>query len=264
MTAIPITDIETPSDKDLCLFLSKYSAWLMGSGATCIRVEKNVKRIARAYGKEVELFIMPRHVHISLWQEGSTDTLNSIATVNHTAISFNINTLLSQLSWAIADGKISFSDAVRRFNEIVHGDSQNKWFVLGLVGVANASFCRLFGGDLMAMIIVFVATIIGYIIKLEMMKRHIDFRVVVLICSFISALVASAAVYLPISATIGIAVGTSVLYLVPGIPFLNSFSDLLYRHYICAFSRFTDALVLTCCLSIGIFAGMSLMHLKMF
>ncbi|MDE6071496.1 MAG: threonine/serine exporter family protein, partial [Muribaculaceae bacterium] len=94
--------------------------------------------------------------------------------------------------------------------------------------------------------------------------RHVDFRVVVLACSFVSALVASAAVSLPLTLTPGVAVGTSVLYLVPGIPFLNSFSDLLYRHYICSFSRFTDALVLTCCLSIGICAGMFLMHLNMF
>lgn len=264
MGVTALTEIEAPSDRDLCLFLSKYSAWLMGSGATCIRVEKNVKRIARAYGREVELYIMPKHVHIYLWHEGSTETVNSIATVNHTAISFNINTQLSQLSWAIADGKTNFSDACRQFKEIVYGDRQNKWMVLALVGVANASFCRLFGGDIAAMAIVFVATIVGYLLKLEMMKRHIDFRVIVLVCSFISALIASAAVYLPIEATIGIAVGTSVLYLVPGIPFLNSFSDLLYRHYICSFSRFTDALVLTCCLSIGIFAGMSIMHLNMF
>lgn len=139
-------EVQCPCHEDLCLFLSKYSAWLMGSGATCIRVEKNVKRIARAYGMEVELFIMPRHVHITLWKEGSTETLNSIATVNHAAINFNVNTLLSQLSWEIADGKISFNDALNRFKTIVHNQHQNKWLVLGLVGLANASFCRLFGG----------------------------------------------------------------------------------------------------------------------
>lgn len=257
-------EVQCPCHEDLCLFLSKYSAWLMGSGATCIRVEKNVKRIARAYGMEVELFIMPRHVHISLWKEGSTETLNSIATVNHAAINFNVNTLLSQLSWEIADGKISFNDALNRFKTIVHNQHQNKWLVLGLVGLANASFCRLFGGDPAAMLIVFLATIIGYFLKIRMLYRHVDFRVVVLACSFVSALIASAAVSLPLTLTPGVAVGTSVLYLVPGIPFLNSFSDLLYRHYICSFSRFTDALVLTCCLSIGICAGMFLMHLNMF
>ena len=155
------------------------------------RIEKNVKRIAHAYGMEVELFIMPRHVHISLWKEGSTETLNSIASVNHSVINFNVNTLLSQLSWEIADNKISFEEAQVKFKAIVHGECQNRWVVLGLVGLANASFCRIFGGDPMAMLIVFVATIIGYLLKLRLLHRHIDFRVIVLACCFVSAFVAS-------------------------------------------------------------------------
>ena len=67
-----------------------------------------------------------------------------------------------------------------------------------------------------------------------------------------------------LGSTPGIAIGSSVLYLVPGIPFLNSFSDLLNHHYICAFSRFMDAVVLTCCLSLGLCAGMAMMQVGMF
>ena len=60
------------------------------------------------------------------------------------------------------------------------------------------------------------------------------------------------------------AMATSVLYLVPGIPYLNSFSDMLCRHYICAFCRFMDAIVLTGCLSAGLCCGMLLMNVGMF
>ena len=61
-----------------------------------------------------------------------------------------------------------------------------------------------------------------------------------------------------------IPIGPSVLYLVPGIPLLNSYSDILYRHYLCAISRAADATILTGCLSIGLCAGMSLMGIGMF
>lgn len=61
-----------------------------------------------------------------------------------------------------------------------------------------------------------------------------------------------------------IAVATSVLYLVPGIPFINSFCDLIDRHYICAYGRAMHAIVLVCCLSFGLCAGMALMHVPMF
>ena len=264
MTAPTACDFSTPSGKALSQFLSTYGAWLMGVGATCIRLEKNVKRIARAYNKEAEIFIMPHHIHISVWDEGSSDATTSLATVRHTPISFNINNALSELSWEIADNKIDFDTAVHKFRHIINNDRQNKWIVLFLVTLANASFCRLFGGDMVAMAIVGIATMSGYYLKQLLLERNVDIRAVAVICSFVSSVLGATDALFAIGDTPMIAVGTSVLYLVPGIPFLNSFSDLLYRHYLCAFGRFADAVVLTCCLSFGLCAGMLLMHIGMF
>ena len=52
-----------------------------------------------------------------------------------------------------------------------------------------------------------------------------------------------------------IALGTSVLYLVPGIPYINSVSDLIHGHLLCCISRFIEASVLTACLGIGLSVG---------
>lgn len=253
-----------PSCGEVSRFLSDYSAWLLGSGATCIRLEKNVSRMARAYGKEVEITIMPRHVHLSIWDKGSTEMVTTIASVRHCAISFNINTRLSELSWAIAEHRISLAEAECEFRKIVTSDSQNKWVVLLLVSLANASFCRLFGGDATAMAVVFAATMAGYWLKTVMLGKGIDLRVTVIVCSFISAVLGASDTLFSLGATPAIALGTSVLYLVPGIPLLNSFSDMLYRYYICSMSRFFDALVITGCLSIGLCSAMLLMNTGMF
>lgn len=257
-------DPAAPSAADLCLFLSRYSAWLLGSGATCIRLEKNVGRIARAYGKEAELTIMARHVHLYIWEEGSTGAESAIATVNHHAISFNINTRLSKLSWEIADGKVDFATAQRRFEQIVRSDGQSRALVLLLVALANASFCRLFGGDFAAMLIVGIATLAGYYLKTLLLGRGVDARAMCIACSFVSAVLGSSGMLFGLGTTPEIALATSVLYLVPGIPFINSFSDMLYRHYLCSISRFADAAVTTCCLSIGLCAAMLLMGVGMF
>ena len=85
-----------------------------------------------------------------------------------------------------------------------------------------------------------------------------------LLCAFGSAVIGATGALFGLGATPYTALGTSVLYLVPGIPFLNSFSDLIYRHYLCALSRFMDAVVLTCCLSAGLCAAMLLMRTGMF
>lgn len=257
-------DSTIPTIEELGAFLVRYSARLLGSGATCIRIEKNISRIAQSYGREADITIMPRHIHLSVKDENTPCGLTVSAPVEHIPISFNVNTLLSQLSWEIYDKKISFNRALSRFESIKRCDIQNSLLVLVLVSLANASFCRLFGGDLTAMAIVGIATFAGYFLKMMMLKRKIDVRVVVMTCAFVSSVLGASGLLFGISSTPQIALATSVLYLVPGIPFLNSFSDLLYRHYVCAFSRFTDAMVLTACLSIGLCGGMALMKAGMF
>ena len=45
---------------------------------------------------------------------------------------------------------------------------------------------------------------------------------------------------------------------------MNAVSDMLYCHYLCAFSRFMDAAILTACLSAGLCAGMLILGMKWF
>ena len=253
-----------PSARELCCFLAEYGAHLLGCGAACIRLDRNISRIAAAYGMKAEMTIMPHHIHLTVRCQGSGEMFTAIATVPHVPISFNVNTRLSRLSWAGADGRIGYDAARRAFAEIISTDRQRAALVLTLVPVANASFCRLFGGDAAAMLVVALATLAGFWLKRMLTARKADVRVVVMLCAFVSAMIGAMAFAWPVCATPALAVGTSVLYLVPGIPFLNSFSDVLYRHYICAFGRFMDAVVLTACLSIGLCAAMMAMHVGMF
>lgn len=224
--------MEKLSINDLSLFLSRYIAWLLGSGATSIRLEKNVSRIANAYGKEVELFIMPRHIHLSIWERGKTDVTTSIAAVNHTAISFNLNTELSNLSWEIADKKLDFKEAQDQFEHYIHSDSQNKWLVLILVAFANAAFCRLFGGDWQAMLVVGIATLAGYYLKILMLEKGSDLRLMAIICSFVSSVLGASCQLFEFGTTPDIAIGTRCSILCrafpSSIPSVICFTGIIY------------------------------------
>lgn len=253
-----------PTAKDMCLFLADYAGWLFSSGATCIRLEKNVGRIAEVAGMTVELAIMPRHIHLTVNDAATGEIFTSIATIVERPISYDINTRLSRLSWDIADRKIGIVDGMRMFKEIVAMPGNNPTVTLLLASVANASFCRLFGGDIAAMAVVLVATMAGFYLKQQLSARKVDFRLTVVASSFVSAVLAAADGLFQLGATPDISIGTSVLYLVPGIPFINSFCDMIDRHYVCAMSRFMNASVITCCLSVGLFVGMMLMNVGMF
>ncbi|MDE7420665.1 MAG: threonine/serine exporter family protein [Muribaculaceae bacterium] len=264
-SAITECGIKTDTSlKEICLFLSEYSAWLLGSGATSIRLEKNVRRMAESMGCHAEMTILPRHIHMTVFLPDHSDSYTYIIATHPMPLNYDINTQLSRLSWSMADDHLTLKETQEKFEKIIKTPPANKYLVLFLASCANAAFCRLFTGDWAAVGVVFLSTLIGFYLRQVMTAHKVDVRLVFIICAFISSILASTATLFSFGHTPDIAVGTSVLYLVPGIPFLNSFSDLLNGHYICAFGRFVHAVVLTCCLSLGLCGGMLLMNLSMF
>ena len=250
--------------RGIASFLAEYAALLLGCGSTCIRIEKNTKRIAEAFGVNLDIFIMPAHVSVSVW---SSDRKGAVMAQRKTAscgISFDLNTRLSQLSWEIADHNLDFPTAVAHFESIKATKPTGKWEVLILTSLANSAFCRLFGGDWFAMLIVLVSTLAGYRLKQIMLEDGYDIRLTFLCASFFSASISAGGHIFNIGTTPELAIGTSVLYLIPGVPYINSVSDMIYRHYLCAFSRFLDAAVLTACLSAGLCVGMLILGLRWF
>ena len=59
-------NMNNPDDKSIlqetAAFLAEYASLLLGCGATCIRIEKNTRRMAEAFGVNLDIFIMPAHV----------------------------------------------------------------------------------------------------------------------------------------------------------------------------------------------------------
>ena len=250
--------------KETAAFLAEYASLLLGCGSTCIRIEKNTRRMAEAFGVNIDIFIMPAHVTVSVWNTDRSHTEMAQRKTASCGISFDLNTRLSQLSWKVADNSLPLHTAVERFQCIKTTKPTGKWEVLILASFANAAFCRLFGGDYFAMLIVFVSTLTGYRLKQIMLEDGRDVRLTFLCASFFSASISAGGHIFNIGSTPELALGTSVLYLIPGVPYINSVSDMIYRHYLCAFSRFLDAVVLTACLSAGLRAGMLMLGLKWF
>ena len=240
-------------------FLADYTAWLYGSGATCVRIGKNVERMARSFGVESQVILLPTHIQVSISRHTRRD--NFTARAVPCGINFDINSRLSALSWEVADKHLSLDEAGRKMQTITARKYGNSLEVLLLTSLANASFCRLFGGDAAAMAVVFVATLAGFRIRQIMLGHHCDVRLVFMLCAFISAAISAGAEMLSFGQTPQTAIATSVLYLIPGVPYINAASDLIDRHYLCAFSRFMDALVLTACLSAGLCSAMLLLGL---
>ena len=55
-----------------------------------------------------------------------------------------------------------------------------------------------------------------------------------------------------------------MLYLIPGIPYINSVSDMIEGFHLHAFSRFVGALILTACIAIGMTGAFYIMNITLF
>ena len=127
----------TDSDRDMAFsvsesgeFLAEYTAWLWGCGATAIRIEKNVGRIARALGFDMDLTLLPHHIELGLGKPDTGERIVIIRKVAQCGVSFDINARLSRLSWEIADGKVGFAEAKKRFGRIMKTPPTGRWEVL--------------------------------------------------------------------------------------------------------------------------------------
>ena len=100
------------------------------------------------------------------------------------------------------------------------------------------------------MTIVFSATITGMFLKQQMQRKHFNHYIIFIVCAFIASLCASTA-YL-FDTTSEIALATSVLYLVPGVPLINGVIDIVEGYTLTGFARLVNALMLVLCIAIGL------------
>lgn len=244
------------------VFLREYATELYASGATTARIEKNLERIAEVWNVKADFTVLPTCIILNLWNDSREHSYSITGRVPSEHINFRTITELSRLSWKIADHSLGVETARRNFRKIVDAPRLNIWLVTLLVGCANASFCELFGGDWISMLIVFVATVEGFALKQFLPKYGVDVRIAIMISSCLSALISCSGFVFGWGSTPEIALGTSVLYFVPGIPFGNAVSDLVSGHYVCCISRFLHALIITFSLSMGLCLAFLILNLK--
>ena len=231
-------------------FIVEYSSRLMAAGVHTSRVVRNSKRIGEALGTEVKMSVLHKNIIITVSYKDTLEAINEVIDIPAQHISFEYNSELSALSWEALDKHLSLEEIMAKYRKIVSSPMIHPLFVLLLVGFANASFCRLFGGDPISMGIVFSATITGFFLKQQMQKKKINHYIIFIVSAFASSLCASTS--LIFDTTSEIALATSVLYLVPGVPLINGVIDIVEGYVLTGFARLTEAALLIINIAIGL------------
>ena len=239
-------------------FIAEYAVRLMGSGVHTSRVVRNTMRISEALGVVTQMTLLHKTIIFSIHDRESGEVFSDVVPVKSFPISFFLNSELSSLSWAALDNHLSLDEIERRYKKIVDTPRINHYLLTFLVACANGAFCQLFGGSWGAIGIVFVATVIGFSLKSFMQKRHISHYVVFVLTAFLSSVIASSA--LLFNATPDIAIGTSVLFLIPGVSLLNGVIDIVESHILLGTTRLVSALLLVMCIAVGLSITLAIVH----
>ena len=235
---------------EIAEFISRYLSYMLGAGVHTSRVVRNSKRIGAALGTDVSIHTSQKTVMVTVRGRDVHFMDTRVVDIPAFPISFEWNADLSALSWAAYDRKMTLKEISDRFDELVSKPRMNPVFVLFMASLANASFCRLFGGDIWAMLITFTSTMIGFFTRQHLARRHVNHYIVFIVSAFVASICASTALSLGID-TAEIALATSVLYLVPGVPLINGVIDITDGHIQIGISRLVNALMLIVCIAIG-------------
>ncbi|MBO8476250.1 MAG: threonine/serine exporter family protein [Bacteroidetes bacterium] len=239
-------------------FVAEYATYLLGSGVHTSRVIRNSRRIGKSQGIDIQLSAFQKSIVMTAHDDSTGENITRVVGIPALPISFERNSDLSALSWEAVDEHLSLDEIRARYERLITKPSIDPIFVLLTVGLANASFCRLFGGDWTAMSIVFTSTLVGFAAKQRMQAHKVNHFIIFILSAFIASLCASAA--LSFDCTAEICLATSPLFLVPGVPLINGIIDILDGHVLIGFSRIVNAMSLIVCIAVGL--SMTLIMVK--
>ncbi len=227
---------------DLLLFTGQL---LIQSLADSNRVDRNLRRVAVFMGIPEDKF----HMHITYTtlminiSEGSR-TITKFRKCGHHGVNMSTLSEISKLSWRALEQKYTLDQYEEDLNRIAQAKHHySGWLTIFAVGIACAGFCKLFGCDWPAAFITFIASSIAVFARREMHHRRYNLYINVAVSSFIAVLTACLFTFTGISRTEYHPIFACVLFLVPGVPLINSLDDMIDGFTIVGITRMVIALL---------------------
>jgi uncharacterized membrane protein YjjP (DUF1212 family) len=236
--------------RQIARFIADYASCLLGSGVHTSRVIRNSTRIGESFDVAVRMTVLHKSFILTVFSEQTGHVYTEVINIPVLPVNFEYNSELSSLSWKAYDKRLPLNVLQEEYNQIKSRPKMSRYLVLLLVGFANASFCRLFGGDWNAVAIVFVATLVGLFTRQQMQIRHINHFIIFVVSAFVASMCASMALLFETTAEIAIA--TSVLFLIPGVPLINGVIDIVEGYTLTGGSRLIQAFLLIICIAVGL------------
>lgn len=241
--------------------LLEIGAILMGAGANTGRIRVTVNRIAHSLGYHVELLITHRALMVSVIDGDGGFFSSKLKRTPPHGVNFKILSGISRMSWKVQEEDWNIDQIYQELDRLKALPRYQRWRVLLMVSLADASFCRLIGGGWIEMLIAFWATWAGLFVREEFAKKQFNPFICVLGAAITASFLSGLGVKLEIGEHPDLAFATSVLFLIPGVPLINSFTDLIDGNSLTGIVRGTNGLIISFCIALGLMAAMAIFRM---
>jgi uncharacterized membrane protein YjjP (DUF1212 family) len=171
---------------------------------------------------------------------------------------------ISLLSWSVYENKLSFNKTKEVFNKVKNKERYSPLLVSIAVGFACAGLCLLSQGDYINAAIAWSGAFIGSLIRFGISAKNFNAMISIGIAAFITTLITGLGAIWDIGRNPETAMATAVLYLIPGVPLVNSVIDLIEGYLSSSMNRALYAGFVLLCIAAGMTLCITLLGINNF
>ena len=248
-----------PIDRAAKLF-ADINELLISSGANTRRVERNAERISNALNYHCETFYSHAGVVITVQDKTTGEKKTIVRSIPHHGVNFNAISDMSILSWEAVEKRLPIHEIEDQVATIKARPHYNMYVMWLFVAIAGGSLAYVFGGKEASYAefgMSFTATFIGLAARRILQLRKFNVYICWAWAAFVSVSVMS------IFRILGVehyhnALAACVLWLVPGVPLINGFIDLLSGCIVAGVAKLTHSAILVFMISLGFYLALLL------
>jgi len=248
--------------EEMADLLLKISAMLMTSGANTNRILMIINRFAALLHTQAEVFINHKAFIISITDLKTGDKTTQVKRLPPNVVNFNTISALSKAGLTAEKENWDYDKIKQKVDAIEKQAHHPQLLTLISVSFAGGGLAILFGGEYFSFMAVFVGTFLGLFVKQTLSKREFNPVLATFFGTLVaSAIAASILMFIP-DVNPNIAIATSVLFSIPGVPLINSFTDFMDGYFITGLVRFMNGFLQVLFISAALFIVMYLFNIQ--
>ena len=239
--------------------LAEINFVLITGGANTRRVLRNTTRIAEALNYHCDVFYSHSAIIITVYDNATKEKETIVKSIPHHGVNFNAISDISILSWRVLERKPPIEVIEREVAYIKHKSHYNMYLMWFFVSLAGGALAYIFGGDshnsYLELGISFLATLTGLAGRRLLQLRKFNVFICWVWAAFVSVSVVNAFRLMGVEEYKN-ALAACVLWLIPGVPLINGFIDMLTGYMVSGMAKLAYALGLIFMISIGFYLSL--------